>query len=151
MQTLLLDENRLASISYGLMASFGFMLMLFVYHYCKFNTMPRPAYTESQLDAAIIETSISIPFVHRIVDWIDSWSEEPPLKPECNLAVVIPAKNSYKKRFIVHGNITNIRPIQPKRTMSCPAHLYNSATAFSPISEDGEFFFADLPSPASAP
>lgn len=157
MQLFSLDETKVTSISYGLMASFGFMIMLFVYHYCKFNTMHRPAYTESQLDAAIIETSMSIPFVRQLVDWIDSWNPEPEpghepeppaLKPERIQEV---PKNPVIKRFVVRGSIANIRPIQPKRTVSCPAALYVGAVAFSPVSEDGDFFFADLPSPASAP
>jgi hypothetical protein len=157
MQLLSLDETKITSISYGLMASFGFMLMLFVYHYCKFNTMPRPTDTESQLDAAIIDTSMSIPFMQRFMDWIDSWHpvaasdaepEELFLKPERRSE---PAKTPVINGFIVRRSIANIRPLQPKRTVSCPAALYVGAAAFSPASEDGDFFFADLPSPASAP
>ncbi len=158
MQTLLsIDESKLVAISYGLMTSFGFMLMLFVYHYCKFNTMPQPAFTESHLDAALIDTSMSIPFMQNLVDWIDSWHpvaashaepEELLLKPERRSE---PAKTPAIKGFIVRGSIANIRPLQPKRTVSCPAALYVGASAFSPISGDGDFFFADLSSPASAP
>ena len=146
-------ESELTSISYGIMSSFGFMLMLFVYNYCKYNTVARPHEADTQFDAALMETSTSIPFVSKIVEQLENWiygplhtpepEPEPAPEPALKPAVAI----NKPIRFIIHGNP---RPIQPKRTVSCPA-IYQGATAFSPISDSGDFFFADLPSPASAP
>ena len=151
-------ESERTAISYGLMASFGFMLMLFVHNYCKYNTAPRPAGVDTQFDAALLETSTSIPFISRLVEAIDDWFAGPlpgELKvPEGEREGAEDIKPIVKKRslrFSVQSLPMHIRPIQPKRTVSCPATLYNGAAAFSPTSDDGEFFFADLPSPASAP
>ena len=111
--------------------------------------MSRPADTESQFDAAIVDTSMSIPFVKLLVDTFDRWlgypiyteidTVKPQLEPE--LEPVIKKQRTVRRV---------IKPIQPKKSASCPA-IYQGAAAFSPVSEDGEFFFADLPSPASAP
>ncbi len=151
-------EQELRSISYGLMSSFGFMLMLFVYNYCKYNTTARPSETDTQFDAALLETTTSIPFVARIVEIMEHWFFGPLPAPEAADAeetakdaikpvVRLPIIQRIPTRIVLRGNI---RPIQPKRTVSCPA-LYHGAAAFSPMSDDGDFFFADLPSPASAP
>ncbi len=103
--------------------------------------MSRPVDTESQFDAAIVDTSMSIPFVKLLVDTLDQWLGYPveTVKPELELVI--------KKQRPVRRVI---KPIQPKKSASCPA-IYQGAAAFSPVSEDGDFFFADLPSPASAP
>lgn len=130
--------------------------MLFVYNYCKYNTAPRPAGVDTQFDAALLETSSSIPFVTRLVEAIDNWFAGGERLKECNEGddnIVSPKPIIKKKplRFSARNLPAHIKPIQPKRTVSCPAALYVGAVAFSPASDNDDFFFADLPSPASAP
>lgn len=142
-----ISDSDLTSISYGLMTSFGFALMFFVYNYCKFNTTPKPADAETQFDAALFETVTSVPIIAGIVEHLEKWLNGPMPCATTSVPALDP------KPFITR-NISNprkfVNPIQPKRTISCPA-IYQGAAAFSPVSDDGDFFFADLPSPASAP
>ncbi len=147
-----INESDLTSISYGLMGSFGFAIMFFVYNYCKFNTIPRPADAATQFDAALFETVRSVPIIAGIVERLDIWLNGP--MPCAATATAKPEEHHTPALKPLIRNISNprkfVKPIQPKRTTSCPA-IYQGAAAFSPISDDGDFFFADLPSPASAP
>jgi hypothetical protein len=141
--------SDIEAISYGAFASVGFVAMFFMYHYCKFYTTRRPEEADTQFMAGLLESLYAIPFVKRLFDYFD-----PPLPAEDaeeveedlkKPAAALPPIKNYA--IIVKGRIV---PLQPRRTQSAPTFTIG-ATALSPISEDGSFFFDDLPSPASAP
>ena len=143
--------SDMEAVSYGAFASVGFVAMFFMYHYCKFYTTRRPEEADTQFMAGLLESLYAIPFVKRLFDYFD-----PPLPAEEVEAVedlkkptvALPPIKNYA--IIVKGRIVPLQQLQPRRTQSAPAFTIG-ATALSPISEDGSFFFDDLPSPASAP
>ncbi len=141
--------SDMEAISYGAFASVGFVVMFFMYHYCKFYTTRRPEEADTQFMAGLLESLYSIPLVKRLFGYFDPPLPVEEAEPEDlkkpAVATALPQLKNYN--IIIKGRII---PLHPRRTQSAPAFAIG-ATALSPISEDGSFFFDDLPSPASAP
>jgi hypothetical protein len=148
--------SDMEAISYGLLGSFGFVLMFFMYHYCKFYTHGRPIGADTQIEAGFLETVYAIPLMKRFLDY---WDPEPSVAAaaeETETDLKKPAAAAHDPepfltaRPIILYARGKIVPLQPRRSHSAPVFSVG-ATALSPIREDGSFFFDDLPSPASAP
>ncbi len=145
--------SEMEAISYGALASVGFVAMFFMYHYCKFYTTRRPEEADTQFMAGLLESLYAIPFVKRLFDYfdpplpVDEVDATEDLKKPAAAASAAALQPIKKYNIIIKGRIV---PLQSRRTQSAPAFTIG-ATALSPISEDGSFFFDDIPSPASAP